>query len=1171
MAHIKKVEIFGFKSFGFKTTTVNFQPGLTSISGSNGSGKSNILEAIIFALGENNPRLMRKPRLALLLHDDGGSGRKRGSMVARCSVYFDNSDRRIPIDSDKVKITREMDGKGQSAYYLNDRKVPRGHVLNLLETANASLGPLNVVQQGTAQRISEYSDQEMRKLIEDLAGLASFDAKKEEAEKQLDAADRTLAVALAKTDDVKKRVDELEEERNLKLRYDMLDAEIHMLEAASAANEMVEVRRQLGEKEKERGRIADDVRRLSEERGTVRKEAEELDAEKKDVMERASAYQEAKTEIDRRIGDSVALHEKAKAELEAALTRISKARQRLPEIDRTAAEIGRLAETGKEERRALLASISDRRKTKDECDRQILSLDEERTLVLKEQELLDAKTADLGAKAAFMRERAASALMVLSKTQSDIRDAEARLDSNCKSRSSVKEQLTLYASGRKKLDALVASCSSEMKRARSEIAALTSRREKISRSMEGIGPIVEKADLAAARFGAKIKTIRSIMHEDYSVSKLKENADRLGIAGLAYEVMSWSREHERAALAAGSDWLKAVLVRDFDTLLSLSEHARINNLPRVKMLAYGGEAPSRLREAQGDGVLGSLSDFVHCDPKYAAVREFLFGNTALVRTRGAARAVSREGMRAVTLDGELFEPHAAAVVMDTRSKIAKLTRAISMSGSVDDLTRAVALLKRYLGGRRSAIGKIDAAIAEARDRVAAAEKRMAAASQLRDIDSAGVSSRKMAALDARIAELRQKREILRIRSVCQTSAVESLNWRAAAMDDRHSLAARNGSTVRLSALNRRGSDLDAKRAEIAAAAGADTSRLAALEARMKGAEERLSALEEEREALESEIRSLQENSERLTRQKAEYGAALVALREKEQDLFSKSGNSVGQLAKYDDELKSLNDRDRRITTEINSLERRSDSISGSIASLERRADELHKLAGGAEPRKDADAIEHLLSILRTEQKGLPPLNAKAPESYLTVTGLYRSMSDRKNELEKDRAAIVGFIAEVERDKRQTFLSTFDLANREIREAFSKMTGGNAWLELQDEDDIFASGVSYMVQFPNKPKYESASMSGGEKALAAAALLLALQRLNPSPFYLFDEADANLDQANAALFSKFLGERAKESQFIIVSLKDSVVMTASLIYGVYPKNGISQIVVYKDPRLPQAEV
>jgi chromosome segregation protein len=172
------------------------------------------------------------------------------------------------------------------------------------------------------------------------------------------------------------------------------------------------------------------------------------------------------------------------------------------------------------------------------------------------------------------------------------------------------------------------------------------------------------------------------------------------------------------------------------------------------------------------------------------------------------------------------------------------------------------------------------------------------------------------------------------------------------------------------------------------------------------------------------------------------------------------------------------------------------------------------------------------------------------------------MSSRKNELEEERNSIVKFIEEIDKGKRQTFLESYDKVDKDIREIFSKMTGGNAWLEIQNEDDIFSSGISYLVQFPNKPKRESTSISGGEKTLAAITFLLALQKLKPSPFYLLDEVDAHLDALNTERLSNILEDRAGGNQIIMVSLKDSVVKKARLVYGVFPRNGVSHVVSHR---------
>jgi chromosome segregation protein len=221
--HIKKLEVYGFKSFGFKNTAVHFEKGLVAITGPNGSGKSNILDAIMFAIGENSPKTLRVDKFQSLFHDSQNSNHR----LIRVSLSFDNTDRGIPIDSDTVTLTRGIEGQnGESQYWLDDKKVTKTAIMELLEVVLAAPSKLNIVQQGMITRISELNSEERRKIIEDIVGLSYFDEKKAEALKQLDEADRRLEVAFARMGEIRKRIDELETERNEQLRYDQLDTEL---------------------------------------------------------------------------------------------------------------------------------------------------------------------------------------------------------------------------------------------------------------------------------------------------------------------------------------------------------------------------------------------------------------------------------------------------------------------------------------------------------------------------------------------------------------------------------------------------------------------------------------------------------------------------------------------------------------------------------------------------------------------------------------------------------------------------------------------------------------------------------------------------------------------------------------------------------------------------------
>src|ERR687898_2419280 len=176
------------------------------------------------------------------------------------------------------------------------------------------------------------------------------------------------------------------------------------------------------------------------------------------------------------------------------------------------------------------------------------------------------------------------------------------------------------------------------------------------------------------------------------------------------------------------------------------------------------------------------------------------------------------------------------------------------------------------------------------------------------------------------------------------------------------------------------------------------------------------------------------------------------------------------------------------------------------------------------------------------------------------------MSSRKNHLEEERNSIVLFVEEIDKEKKNVFMEAFKKVDTNLRKTFSEVSGegGHAWLEIENLEDIFSNGIMLMVQFPGKPPRESTILSGGEKTMAGTVFLLALQSLKPSPFYLLDEVDAHLDAENTDRLSKILLERSKDSQIIMVTLKDSTVSKAPLIYGIYPKEGASQVVKYKNP-------
>ena len=1169
MVHVKKVEIFGFKSFGFKNTTVQFEPGLVSISGPNGSGKSNILDAIIFAMGENKPKVMRVDKLRSLIHDIEGS--RRGPKMARSSVHFDNSDRKIPVDADIVEITRELDANGENTYYLNKKKTNRSHILDLLDMANAGLGQLNAVQQGTVTRISEFTSEEKRKTIEDLIGLSYFDDKKVESVKQLDEADRRLEIALAKMGEIKKRIDELEEERNQKLRHDLLERELNRYKAIAAANKMKVILSQKATKESTLSALVSEITTFDGERSVLRAEISSLEIEKTQLMTKADDYSQAKASLDVEISSAMEQYEIYNSAISASKKRLEQIHSRIPEIKTEISEIDKSRDDIDIQILKIKESINETNLKKNKINRDLELIDFQRNKILTEQSEAASKKSEIDNKIKSLTSELNDAKLKLSKVEHEKEESKNKIYANSTKFNELEESIVKLTGYKFQLESMVTNHDASIIELKSRIAKLHARKSKIHNDMDELGLILEKSSKAANQYESKIKTVKGFMHEDYTVAKLKEDADKLGIEGLVYEMISWDKQYERSVLAVSSDWIKAIVVKDFATLLGIAEVARSKKLPKLKIIPLDAIPKFKLSLPKASGVIGILANYVTCDPAYSALKTFLFGNIVLTENRESAYNISQLGYKSVTLDGEYFEAKGGTVVIDINSKISKLTKLISMSSDIDGLFQSISIIKKYLLKKKHSLKKLEDSIQSYDDRLSISENSLTSTNEnLANLKSRIDSALKMKEqLTKRISDLTLRNNTIESEVSTGESHILSLQERIKIVEENYVGGEQDRIANELSRINTKKSDIEKLYTTIMNEYREKSSQLTTLQTQDDGEKSQSNRLNDEENSLNLEFQELETKIQELEKQKESKNQVLVTLREQEQELISTSGSSIGYLKEFDDKLKTLSEKDRDLTKQINTLERQSDSLTRDLRDLVENEAKLQQLLSAFGFDKDMETfdVEFIVQGLTSELSSLNALNAKAPETYLEVSYGYRSMSTRKNSLEAERNSIVKFIEDIEKDKRQTFLDAFDKVDKEIRLIFNKMTDGNAWLELQNEDDIFNSGISYLIQFPNKPKRESTSISGGEKTLAAIVFVLALQKLKPSPFYLFDEVDAHLDAPNSERLAKILEERSKESQFIMVSLKDSVIQKAKLIYGVFPKNGVSHVVTYKDKRIP----
>ncbi len=199
-------------------------------------------------------------------------------------------------------------------------------------------------------------------------------------------------------------------------------------------------------------------------------------------------------------------------------------------------------------------------------------------------------------------------------------------------------------------------------------------------------------------------------------------------------------------------------------------------------------------------------------------------------------------------------------------------------------------------------------------------------------------------------------------------------------------------------------------------------------------------------------------------------------------------------------------------------------------------------------------------VLHRELEKIGYVNQLAPQQYEEVVGNYKQLSVKINELEREKLAILSFMNELDQKKHDAFMHALDQINKYFQDTFSGISnGGHGRLVLENSNSPFEGGLDMLLQFPNKAELGVSSASGGEKSVATVCFLLALQNIRQLPFYIFDEIDAHLDDLNSQRLADLLKSRSKNSQFMVISLRDTTVSRANRVYGVFVQDGTSQVV------------
>lgn len=1171
MVYISRVLMRNFKSFSGEIK-LNFQQGFNMITGPNGSGKSNIIDAVQFVLGELGSKRMRVQDLSGLIFEGADDEVGGKAQMAQVTLYFDNTDRVIASDRNTVSIGRKIYREGKSDYYLNGKRTSRKVVLDLLEMAGITPGGYNIVLQGTATRLSDLTPSERMTALEDLVGIVEYDEKKAEAKGRLNEAERKIEVANARIDEIRKRVTELERQRNDALRFNHLAREEKWLTAVKLSYQisdlevkLTELNSQIKEREEEAAKLEEERNQLREEREAARNRLEEFNKEAsergntklpllrsdlvgkntlkggmtsrlREIDGRRAYLLQAIAEKDGEVAES----EKEQASRRAEIESLGKKEQELT------AELN----AKKVELQALTEQISGARETAGENQRQTESLTES---LIPMQEVLSGLEIEINT-------HATTTINIGEK----LKDLEGKKVDYEETAGSLRSKLNEFAA----LKAQEASSLEEMLR---NLEEQITRQKTLRGTIANASQLAKQAEMAITEFSAKRDLWRHIIVEEKALERIREIGEAgalTGYHGSLRNLVKIDLPNQRAAYSAAGGWINAIVVDDLNVALECVDRLKKTKLGMTRFIPLNQlKKPEPLQELKEPGAVGILSQLIRCDEAIIPVVHMIWGDTYLVKDGDAALRVNAKGYRAVTTSGDVFDPKGSITggyyrrppdfsklipteeSMDTLSKTIKDLRH-RLKTRMTDLKASGGNLRgftTYMDSSKERMSRIDAEVAETNDKIERLNRNIATADE--SMGKLRAELEKGQGLIAALGERKQKtiqqieetkQEITRLREWKPSDVTELEMRRSALSHEVDELQA---------ALSKVQNDVAVQRGFV--------DRILTL--RVEEAVEQRLQMREETQALDAEQVSLQQQLADISREITTIELTLDGVR-------GEVEATTKVLDQHQKTLRIINQRFEDLDRRREAVDKRKSQLAFDAERLrlqsEQRWEELARngyedmvdIAG-----TDLDRTDSMLQQIRAEKNGLGAINQLALDHYDEYMNNYKQQSTRINELEGEKASILKFMEEVEREKTAHFMAAFNEVCENFSNLFSKLTGGgDGRLELQNPEEPFSGGVDLYIQFPGKAMRLGTGASGGERSVAAIAYLLAIQRFLKAPFYLFDEIDAHLDDLNTRRLSEVLKDNALEAQFLMVSLKDVMVHNADRIYGVFSQGGRSRV-------------
>ena len=1188
---LKRLEMENFKSFGGRKLSLDLAEGFTAITGPNGSGKSNLVDAILFMLVPRSSRPMRARRLQDLIYNGGVNGKP--ARFCRVGMTFDNTSRRLPVDADEVTFEREVrtnprDRSKYTVHYRHNGKASSaGEFETLLSRAGIFADGYNIVQQGDITGLSEMGGAERRRVLEEVAGIGSFDRSLSKANTKRAGVEMDMALLMERRSEMDRLLKQLEREKRDAERLQKVLVQIEEAALHLRYRKVMDCEADIAS----RREIIDDYQNQIEQ---AQARLVELQA---DIDRTRTGLETVEARIEAEGGEEARQLQQALDEARVAQAKAQEAarfaRQRLAELE--------------QEQQATAREATNLRKELGQTRRKEATAREKVDGLTREQEEVQNRFEHLKREAADSDEAVAKLQEAQIKIKKEVDGATTRTHRLSMEVEGLQNRFTRQEEGVKLSQQKTEQAQEEAEQARWQLrdlqAGVNSVKDNLRKLKERVVQRDGELQENQARLRDRTQQIEELTQQQVRLRAEKAAEDSLvrgyspavqgileardqgqldNICGTIAELGSVDEAHRTALTVAAGGKMQSIVVENEEAAVAAINFIKTNRLGRARFLplnrlALRGSGPSAaaLWAAREDGAVGFAKDLVRFDERYLPAFLDVFGDTVIMRTLEDARRVPRGG-RLVTLDGELLERGGAMVGGSLARGVLSFGR--SEKGELERITSELTAARKEQGQLQNRTNKL----VEELDLLRAEHARLqgeqgSIQTRLSSFDSQSHHAEELLK-EARTAHARNEAELTATRlelEECEATLGQARDSQEALEAD---LEANQRELERLAggALARELAGLREKLHQLREQLGSHTTAHDTATTQARLLEERLEELESGRAkavAEQDRQRELAKTSEqeaaRLTEEVAEY-------RRQEQEHFSK-------LKGLRQERDTLHDRLVELRSSRSTLQNTMASRERGVADLRleiRRFSEQLEEARKAVPLDYAPPaqlpptgeLQARLERLEEQRRRLGDVNMLSLEKFDQEQARYDELSTKIKELKREQRRLARVAEKLIERKTVKFMGVFDQINENLDLTYKELTGGGkAHLELEKPETPFDGGLLIKVQPPRKKVYNMEALSGGEKSLVSMALIFAIQNFGPSPFYLLDEIDMNLDGVNTEHIGHTIAGHAQTAQFMVVSLHKSTLKESNHLIGVHmDSGGLSHLLTLQDVNMVDEE-